>query len=284
MIPGAENTLRIFEVPRDLQFFGRSGHFGMESSLNDWTTSKSTPQASQWYWYVGITSDSVSARLSLSRRRHFPVAVTVDQRPGAYHQSVSPYWILVPLGYALGMFQSAEVVGGFVGRDPRREGSRNPGASNMYRIAGRNAAGIVLAIDVLKGFIPAIAGWALHGTGLGLAAGAASVIGHVWPLIRRFSGGKGVATFAGVTVALFPWAAFIGLACWGVGISISRRQRAAVASLAGVAGTTVAMAAFGEPWWAIAGVGALGLLIVFRHRSNLSRLFHGEDESARKRM
>jgi len=71
---------------------------------------------------------------------------------------VSAFWILVPLGYALGMFQSAEMVGRFVGRDPRREGSRNPGASNMYRLAGRNAAGIVLAIDVIKGFIPALAG------------------------------------------------------------------------------------------------------------------------------
>lgn len=181
----------------------------------------------------------------------------------------------MPLGYLLGMLQSAEIVGRMVGRNPRTEGSNNPGASNMYRLAGRNAGGIVLLIDVLKGAVPAAVGFALDGRPLGLAAAGAAVVGHVYPFIRRFHGGKGVATFGGLTLILWPIAGTAGFTTWIVLLKLSGRP--SVASLAGIAVTIGAVIFLGAPGWAIAGLAALSLLIVYRHRANIVRLLQGTE-------
>ena len=110
--------------------------------------------------------------------------------------------LTVVVGYLLGTLPTALLVGKRAGVDPRRAGSGNPGASNVYRTVGRRAASIVLGVDVVKGAAAAGLGWGLGGHTLGLVAGAAAVVGHSFPIGRR--GGKGVATCAGMLVVLIP--------------------------------------------------------------------------------
>src|SRR5689334_17894800 len=109
---------------------------------------------------------------------------------------MSPTVVLVPLAYLAGMFPTARLVGGRTGHDPTHEGSGNPGASNVYRLAGRRAGAMVFLGDFAKGALAAGVGLAVGGRALGLACGAAAVAGHIAPVTRRFRGGKGVATAA----------------------------------------------------------------------------------------
>jgi glycerol-3-phosphate acyltransferase PlsY len=76
---------------------------------------------------------------------------------------VSPAVVVVPCAYLLGTFPAAQLVGGARGHDPTREGSGNPGASNVYRLAGRRAGATVFALDLVKGALATGAGYALDG-------------------------------------------------------------------------------------------------------------------------
>src|SRR5690349_18914145 len=104
-------------------------------------------------------------------------------------------WIVVAVGaYAAGTFPTAQLVGRRLGRDPTREGSGNPGATNVYRTAGRRAGLMVALGDVAKGAVPTAVGYLVDGRPLATVAWAAAVAGHVAPVTRRLRGGKGVAT------------------------------------------------------------------------------------------
>ena len=111
---------------------------------------------------------------------------------------------------------------------PTREGSGNPGATNVLRVAGRRAGAIALVGDLLKGAVPAAVGWAVGGHGLGVACGVAAVVGHVLPATRRFRGGKGVATAAGMAVVLFPAAAAVAAVGFAVAVAHQPRRLARV--------------------------------------------------------
>src|SRR5207249_3926010 len=112
--------------------------------------------------------------------------------------------LLAVPAYFLGTFPAAQVVSQRAGRDPTREGSRNPGASNVYRLAGRRAGLAVFAGDLAKGLVAAGVGLAVGGRPLGMLCGAAAVLGHVFPVTRGFRGGRGVATAGGLALVLFP--------------------------------------------------------------------------------
>ena len=110
----------------------------------------------------------------------------------------------VVLGYLAGSVSTAIIVCRIMGLpDPRSEGSRNPGATNVLRFGGKKAAAITLAGDFLKGLAPVLlarlAG--LEETGLALT-GLAAFLGHLYPVFFGFAGGKGVATAFGVILAL----------------------------------------------------------------------------------
>ena len=113
-------------------------------------------------------------------------------------------WLLVVPAYLLGTFPTAILVGRREGRDPTQEGSGNPGASNTFRTMGRRAGTIVLLGDVAKGALAAGVGLASGNRAVGVACGLAAVLGHVYPATRRFRGGKGVATGAGMALVLLP--------------------------------------------------------------------------------
>ena len=189
---------------------------------------------------------------------------------------------LVVVGaYLLGGFPTAAVVGRRSGFDPTGSGSRNPGASNSFRLGGARAGVLVLAGDVGKGAIAAGVGLAVGGRDLGFAAGAAAVIGHIAPVARRFHGGKGVATAVGMVAVLEPVAALTGGIVWAVVAIVTRK--AVLASVVMMASIVVAIVVAGRPAWEVATLGGVALLVIVRHRGNLARLRRGEEPSLMKR-
>jgi glycerol-3-phosphate acyltransferase PlsY len=192
---------------------------------------------------------------------------------------VSPAVVVVPCAYLLGTFPAAQLVGGARGHDPTREGSGNPGASNVYRLAGRRAGATVFVLDLVKGAVAAGAGYALDGRWLAMACGVAAVLGHIVPVTRRFRGGKGVATAAGVTVVLWPLAAVVGAAVW-IAIAVGT-DTASMASLAGAVAIPVAVALTGRPAREIVVAIVLAALVVLRHGSNIRRLLEGRERGLR---
>ena len=80
-----------------------------------------------------------------------------------YHDEVTWWYLLIPVSYAFGIFPTAQLVAGLLGHDPTEEGSGNPGASNVYRVAGAKAGILVLAGDLIKGFTPALVCYFIDG-------------------------------------------------------------------------------------------------------------------------
>ena len=105
--------------------------------------------------------------------------------------------LLLPLAYLLGSFPTAALVARATGHNVLTEGSRNPGASNVYRLAGWKAGLVVFVADFAKGAIPSAVGLVLDGHRGAYLLGAAAVIGHVFPITFRFRGGRGVAARRG---------------------------------------------------------------------------------------
>jgi glycerol-3-phosphate acyltransferase PlsY len=183
--------------------------------------------------------------------------------------------LLVVGAYLLGTFPTALLVGRRAGFDPTTAGSGNPGASNTYRLGGRRAGAIVLAGDLLKGVVAAALGLVVSGRPLGYAMGIAAVLGHIAPATRRFQGGKGVATAAGMAAVLLPVETAAAVGVFGLVAAATRTP--AIASIAAMAGLLVAVVASGRPASEVAAVAVVAVLITLRHRGNLSRLRRGQE-------
>ena len=113
-----------------------------------------------------------------------------------------PLVIMVTFAYLIGNISPATLIGRFYGIDIKKAGSGNAGTTNVLRVLGTKAAICTLLIDVFKGFIAVhIAQGRFNNLGAMLAF-AAVVIGHIYPVVFKFKGGKGVATFLGAAMAL----------------------------------------------------------------------------------
>lgn len=182
---------------------------------------------------------------------------------------------LVPVAYLVGTFPTAQLVARARGHDITREGSGNPGASNVYRVLGRGPGAVVFAGDIAKGALPALAGLVLWGHAGAYALGVAAVLGHVYPATRRFRGGRGVATAGGMAFVLYPLVSLGLLVVFGV---VSRwTHRASVASITISVALPPLVWATGEDGWEVAVVAGLATLVLARHSANLRRLVHGEE-------
>jgi glycerol-3-phosphate acyltransferase PlsY len=171
-------------------------------------------------------------------------------------------------------------IAGRLGRgiDLREHGSKNLGATNVYRILGWKYAIPVGIIDVAKGAVAVtlLGGWAGGPAWLPLALGVAAVLGHMFSPFVRFRGGKGVATAAGVFLALAPLPLLAALPVWGVSLWIT--GYVSLSSIIAVATFPVWVRLL-EPaqvyaFWASV---ALAGLIVFAHRTNIRRLLAGTE-------
>jgi glycerol-3-phosphate acyltransferase PlsY len=110
-------------------------------------------------------------------------------------------------GYVIGTFPTADLVTRLATRgrvDIRAVGSGNPGGLNTMQSVGTAWGVVVILVDILKGAIAGLAGWAIGGTPGAYAGATAGIAGHIFPVWTRFRGGKGVATSAGAVLAVFP--------------------------------------------------------------------------------
>ncbi|ROR34180.1 glycerol-3-phosphate 1-O-acyltransferase PlsY [Inmirania thermothiophila] len=188
-------------------------------------------------------------------------------------------WILA--GYLLGSLSSAIVVCRALGLpDPRTQGSRNPGATNVLRIGGRRAAALTLAGDMLKGLVP-VAAARLAGLDPFAASlvGLAAFLGHLYPVFFGFQGGKGVATLLGVLLGLHPLAGLLTVGTWLATAALWR-----ISSLSALVASALAplytLWATGAPR-AAGTVAVMTVLLYWRHRSNIRNLMAGREEPIR---
>src|SRR5262245_11884423 len=181
--------------------------------------------------------------------------------------------LLVPLAWLLGTFPSANLVARGKGRDILREGSGNPGASNVARLLGWKYGLAVLVMDFAKGALAAGVGQAAGGRPGAYVLGIAAVIGHTFPLYRK--GGKGVATAAGMLTVLFPLIV-AGLAVVYVVVARVLHKTSLASLLMTILFPTAALLA-GYAIWEVSVLGALAVVIVIRHAANIRRLLHHEE-------
>ena len=177
--------------------------------------------------------------------------------------------------YLLGSVNSALAIAGSRGVDIRALGSGNPGASNVLRNLGKGPAVLVVVFDLLKGFLPSLAGLLVWTPAVAALAGFCAVVGHCYPAFHRFRGGKGVATAGGVALALSPPVMIVMVATYGIGIAVSRIS--AVGSLAAVVISVPALLVAGMDTQAVMWFGVTMMLIILRHRSNIARLWTGDE-------
>lgn len=191
--------------------------------------------------------------------------------------------------YLLGSIPFGYLVGRFAGTDIRQAGSGNVGATNVVRVLGKRYGYPVFALDVLKGFgavkismllaVGRPADWNSPEI-FGILAAISSVLGHLYPPWLKFKGGKGVATSAGALLALTPLATLIGVAIWVIVFWMT-----GYVSLASViAAIVLPLLILVIRWHDQSNIKPLvyssmcvAAIVVWRHRSNLSRLTRGTE-------
>ena len=187
-----------------------------------------------------------------------------------------PYFLVI-LAYFIGSISTAILACKLLGKpDPRTVGSKNPGATNVLRYAGKKAAIITLLGDSLKGLIPVAIGHALGlGWGWLVVIGFAAFLGHLYPVFYGFKGGKGVATAMGIYLGLHP---VIGLAVIATWLAMAFAFN--ISSLAALIATLLAPFYF---YWVsesvplLSGLLLITLLIYWRHRSNINNILAGTE-------
>lgn len=200
------------------------------------------------------------------------------------------WWLLVPAAYLLGSVSFAWIAGRITGRDLRKEGSGNLGATNAGRVLGGRWFAFVFTGDMLKGLLPVLAAaWLLRGSSgdaerwLPLAVAAGAVLGHIFTCFHGFKGGKAVATALGAIIGLAPVTAGLTFATWMavwclclIAFRLKRSDAVGPASMASAAAVVPLHHWFGqrpalEPELTIF-LAVLAALVLWRHRSNLRKL------------
>lgn len=193
---------------------------------------------------------------------------------------------LLLLGYLLGSIPSAVWIGKlFYKKDVRQFGSGNAGATNTFRVLGKTAGTVVLAMDILKGFfavqIPLWLHVGFHTPGglddFAMLCGIAAVLGHLYPVFAGFKGGKGVATALGIVLAASPWAS---LSAVGVFVVVWLASGyVSLGSILSAVSFPLFLFLLFYPEGSILKIAAvlLPLLIIYTHRSNIGKLWKGTE-------
>lgn len=197
------------------------------------------------------------------------------------------FWGII--AYVIGSIPSSIWIGkSYFGKDVRDFGSGNAGASNTFRVLGKQAGIIVLLLDILKGvtaaslilYMPSVS----HGTdqyvNLQLLFGILSVVGHIFPVFENFNGGKGIATLFGMLIGIHY---ILAVACVALFIIVLLLTR--YVSLSSILATisfpilTIYIFNRDEPLFIAFGIAA-ALMVVITHKKNIVRLLNGEETKA----
>lgn len=209
---------------------------------------------------------------------------------------VTLYLIAILQAYLLGSIPWGFLAGRMRGVDLRKEGSGSTGATNALRILGKKWGYSVFALDAFKGWLAVMAAFVIAGKAFnapeaviinaGVLGAIFAMVGHTYPVWLRFQGGKGIATAAGIMIALFPPPVFaFGLLVWII-LFYSTRY-VSVASL----GAAVALPTGAASMWALGQgdplrtsiAGVMCLLAIWRHKTNITRLFAGTEKRFEKK-
>lgn len=175
------------------------------------------------------------------------------------------------IGYLVGSIPFGLLLCRYVfGIDIRQRGSGNIGATNVQRNTNTIYGLIVLAFDLLKGFVSAWIGFKLAGEYGAILGGIASVAGHNWSFYLKFAGGKGVATTAGITLFLFPKSFVVLLPLWFGVLLLTRYVSLASVVCAVVLPFAVFLFGYSTPYVVISVLASL--FAIYRHKSNIDRL------------
>ena len=191
---------------------------------------------------------------------------------------VDSYYQLLIVSYLIGSISSAIIISKALGLpDPRTQGSKNPGATNVLRLGGKKIAAFVLCFDGLKGAVPVFIG-VYYGFGLTALTLTAlcAFLGHVFPVFFRFRGGKGVATYIGGLVAINLLAGLIFSIIWLVGAKVLK-----ISSMSALIATALSPFYFyliTSDMESTLIIGLISLLIFYTHRDNIKRLINKEED------
>lgn len=184
------------------------------------------------------------------------------------------------ISYLIGSITTGDIVAHYKKVDLRGQGSGSIGATNVFRAMGGVYALIVLVGDALKGIIAVLLGnkliGAIGGFDFAILSGVAAIIGHNWPIYTGFRGGKGIATSLGVIIALTTKSLPIVLVVWVISFVISGFVSLA-SVIAAISYPISVYLNYSRDYYKIAIALVIAILAVYRHKSNLQRLFQGKE-------
>lgn len=205
-------------------------------------------------------------------------------------------WLLILIGasYIIGSVPTSILVGKLLrGIDIRDYGSRNPGATNTFRVLGKEIGIAVGIIDIFKGFfaVSILTGMIPGDQSISrearmLAAGLAVVAGHIWTVFAGFRGGKGVGTAFGAFLALAPIPSLIALTMWcAVTFTTGYVSLGSITAAMALPAAYAVLGFYGCSFSRLIAAVLLlvGIIIIIRHKSNISRLLKGEENRFGKR-
>ena len=181
--------------------------------------------------------------------------------------------VLALVSYMIGNISPSTILARAGGIDIKKEGSGNAGTTNALRTMGKKAAVITLVVDIVKGIVAVTMGWLCCGYPGAMICALFVALGHIWPVIYRFKGGKGVATSFGALLALDPLLALIELGIVAIVTLVSKRM--SVGSVTGLILLPL-VAFFRVPEFFRLSI-VMAIVMIIKHRHNIARLFRGEE-------
>lgn len=189
------------------------------------------------------------------------------------------FFLMLLICYLIGSIPCGYLIGKRKRVDLRSQGSGNIGATNAFRILGPVVGLLVFLCDVAKGFIPVLVVNNVFGPSWGVAAGLAAVVGHNWSIFLGFRGGRGVATGAGVLIALMPWVVLIAFIIWLLVVLLS--GYVSLGSIIAAISVPIIALILRVPWVYFIFAVPAPILVVIRHLPNIRRLQEGTESRIR---
>jgi acyl phosphate:glycerol-3-phosphate acyltransferase len=188
--------------------------------------------------------------------------------------------LIIIIAYLIGNLSPSYLLGKLAKNiDIREHGSGNAGTTNVLRVLGKKFAALTFIVDALKGVLAIVIARYFFGENYAMVAGIFVVIGHNWPVILKFKGGKGVATSLGLILVIHP---FYGLLAILVGIiTLVKTKIVSLSSMIGMISFAILVLIFSRDFAIFALI--LATMTIYRHKDNIKRLMRGEEKTISKK-